>query len=64
MTFQTLESEIFYKNTYDNVKMKHFNHRISSLRNNFHKAYEKSVIDSKVKFGNKNTQRCLSSLRK
>lgn len=64
MNFRTLESEMFYKNSSDNVKMKHFNHRISSLRNNFYKAYVKPVIDSKVKFSNKNSQRCLSRLRK
>lgn len=40
---------MLYKKSYNNVKIK----LISSLRNNFHKAYEKLVMDSRVKYGNK-----------
>lgn len=64
MTFQTLKSEMFYKKSYDNVKMKHFNHRTNFLRHNFHKSYEKLVIDLKVKYGNKQTIHTKQNLSK
>lgn len=40
---------MFYKKSYNNVKIKF----ISFLRNNFYKAYEKFVMDFRVKYGNK-----------
>lgn len=53
LIFQTLESETFYKKSYSNVKIRHLiDSRISSLRNDFHKVYEKLATDPQAKYGN------------